>query len=286
MHVITVLRDYLGMTQQELARQANITQADLSEIESLEPYGKVMKYERLAKVLGLSVDALVRNDYTGVPASFFETHEHAEYLEETTRVGREGEEEVFRREQERLQARFSTLDRMVIPYYKMRSSSPGYDILSFDDEGKPIYIEVKTTRQGEEQNFRLTAHEHEVAQKLTARGERYYVYRITNWGQPEQKLHIIPFQDMVKGARIIPCQYVCTMKDRVTEICGIAYHRRSKGITQEDLAGQLGILPQHLCRYETGGHKCPVTVYQKISDLLEVPIDDLLATYPVSDLKN
>ena len=28
MHVITVLRDYLGMTQQELARQANITQAE------------------------------------------------------------------------------------------------------------------------------------------------------------------------------------------------------------------------------------------------------------------
>ena len=153
MHVITVLRDYLGMTQQELAREANITQADLSEIESREPYGKIMKYERLAKVLGLSVDALIRNDYTQVPASFFETHEHAEYLEETARVGREGEEEVFHREQERLQTRFNALDRMVIPYYKLRSSSPGYDILSFDDDGKPIYIEVKTTRQGEEQNY-------------------------------------------------------------------------------------------------------------------------------------
>ena len=286
MHLITVLRDYLGMTQQELARQAGVTQADLSEMEIREPYGKIMKYERLAGVLGVSVDTLVRSDYTGVPASFFEAHEHAEYLEETARVGREGEEEVFRRERERLQARFHTLGRLVIPYYKLRSSSPGYDILSFDDEGKPVYIEVKTTRMGEDQNFRLTAHEHEVARKLTDRGERYCIYRITHWGRPEQKLHIIPFQDMINGARIIPCQYVCTMRDRVTEICGIAYHRRRRGITQEDLALQLGIQPQHLCRYETGGHRCPVTMYRRISDLLEVPIDDLLATYPVSGLKS
>ena len=57
------------------------------------------------------------------------------------------------------------------------------------------------------------------------------------------------------------------------------------GMTQQELARQLGIQPQHLCRYETGGHRCPVTMYRKISDLLEVPIDDLLATYPVSGLK-
>ena len=285
MHVITVLRDYMGMTQMELAKQANITQCDLSEIETMEPYGSIAKYERLSKVLGVPVDTLVRNDYTAVPASFFETHEHAEYLEKTTRVGRDGEEFVFRMEQERLHERFDTLHQMVIPYFKLRRTSPGYDILSFDDEGKPIYIEVKTTPKGDEQTFRLTVHEHDVAQKLTKKGERYFIYRHVNWGNPEHHLHIIPFGDMVRGARITPSQYICTMTDRIMEISGIAFHRRAKGITQEELAAQLGLAQQHLCRWENGVRHCRVTTYRQLSDLLEVPIDDLLATYSVADLE-
>lgn len=285
MHVITVLRDYLGMTQMELAKRARITQCDLSEIETRAPYGKIMKYERLSKVLGVSVDTLVRNDYTGVPVSFFETHEHAEYLDSSHDLGRAGEEEVLRMEQARLLERFDTLHHMVIPYFKLRHTSTGYDILSFDDDGKPVYIEVKTTIYGDNQNFSLTAHEHETARKLTEKGERYFVYRFTNWGKPEQKLHVFSFREMVNGARIIPCRYVCTMKDRVTEISGLAYHRRAKGLTQEKMAGHLGTTQQVLYRYENGIRKCPVDVYQHISDLLEVPIDDLLATYSVADLE-
>ena len=284
MHVITVLRDYLGISQMELARRAGITQGDLSEIETAEPYGAIEKYERLSGVLGVPVDTLVRNNYTAVPSSFFETHEHVEYLEETSRTGRDGEEYVFRAERERLSRRFHTLHHMVIPYFKLRRTSPGYDILSFDDEGQPIFIEVKTTPLGEEQPFRLTAHEYEVAQKLTQKGERYFIYRHTNWGSPEHRMFIIPFEDMICGSRIAPAQYICTMADRTTKIGGIAYHRRAKGITQEELARQLGVRPHLLCRWETGKVRCKVTNYRKLSDLLEVPIDDLLAVYSVTDL--
>ena len=286
MHVITVLRDYMGMSQMQLAGLAGITQADLSEIETRSPYGSIAKYERLSAVLSVPVDTLVRNDYTAVPLSFFEKHPHAEYLEETSRVGRDGEEEALRLEQERLSKQFNTLHRLVIPYFKLRRSSPGYDILSFDEHGRPVYIEVKTTVHGEDQTFRLTAHEHDTAQKLTDKGERYCIYRFISWGSTEQKLHVIPFPDMLRGARIMPTQFICTMTDRVTEVCGIAYHRRKKGISQEELASRLGILQQHLCRYEKGGRKCPVTMYRKISDLLEVPIDDLLAVYPAAELRN
>jgi len=240
MHVITVLRDYLGMSQMELAKRASITQCDLSEIETRAPYGKIMKYQRLSNVLGVSVDTLVRNDYAGVPASFFDSHESPEYQKDSDHIGRAGEEEAFRLEQERLSKRFHTLHNMVIPYFKLRRTSPGYDILSFDDAGQPIFIEVKTTPHDEEQPFRLPAHEHKVAQKLTLNGEKYCIYRFTNWGNPDQKLHVIPFQEMVNGARIVPCQYVCSMKDRVPEISGLAYHRRAKNLTLETLAGHPG----------------------------------------------
>ena len=85
------------------------------------------------------------NDYTADPLSFFEKHPRAEYLEETSRVGRDGEEEALRMEQEQLSEQFHTLHRLVIPYFKLRRSSPRYDILSFDEHGRPFYIEVKTT---------------------------------------------------------------------------------------------------------------------------------------------
>lgn len=285
MHVITILRDYLGLTQQELASQANITQCDLCEMETKEPYGRIMKYERVSKALGVPVHALVSNDCTLIPESFFENHEHADYLETTTRLGREGEEAALLLEQERLEKQYPVLARLLIPYFKLRRVSPGYDILSFDDKGKPICIEVKTTQHGEEQDFTMTVHEHSVASKLTAKGEQYYIYRYINWGTAEQKLHVIPFQVMLNGARITPVKFTCSMTDKTTDLCGIAYFRRLRGMTQEDLANQLGIQPQHVCRYEKTERKCSVPMYQKMADLLEVTIDDLLKTYPVSALE-
>lgn len=285
MNIITILRDYLGITQQELAKQANITQCDLCEMETKEPYGQIMKYQRVAKVLGVPVHALVTNNCTLVPESFFETHQHAEYLETTDRLGREGEECAWHMEQEKLGGIFPVLARLVIPYYKLRRYSPGYDILSFDEHGKPIFIEVKTTTYGEDKDFRMTVHEHTVANKLTAKGERYYIYRYTNWGKKEQKLHVIPFQAMLDGARITPGQFTCSMTDRETQVCGIAYFRRLRGMTQEEMASQLGILQQHLCRYEKTERKCSIPMYRKMADLLEVTIDELLETYPVSALE-
>ena len=37
MHIIQVIRHYLGLTQQELARQAGISQPDLCEMEIKDP---------------------------------------------------------------------------------------------------------------------------------------------------------------------------------------------------------------------------------------------------------
>ncbi len=286
MHVITVLREYLNMTQQELAKRANITSCDLSEIENMEPFGHIMKYERLSKALGVDVDLLVRDIPAAVPASFFEQYSPVLYQKDNGSMGRAGEEEVLRLEKERLDSRFETLSKLVVLQFKMPNSGKGYDILSFDDNGRPIFIEVKTTANGAEQDFRLTAKEFDVAQKLTKKGEQYFIYRWTGWGTTEQTLHKISFQEMVDGARMAPIGYSCSMKDRITEICGVAYYRRLKGMTLEEMSQLLGIGQPHLSRYERGGRRIPVKMYLQMSDLLEVPIDNLLKTYHVSELEN
>lgn len=282
MHIITVLREYLGITQVELSKQAKISQADLSEMESHPPYGSIEKYKRLSAVLDIPVHTLVTNDYTTVPMSFFDTHPHRPYSEingnAQSQIGRQGEDTAFQMEKERVAKISPVLSHMVLPYYKLRTSSPGYDILSFDEQAKPILIEVKTTRKTPDADFTLTCHEHEVATKMTEQGLPYLIYRFSNWGQPDQQLTILDFVTM-GSQQIRPSKYICSVVPRTDKIRGITYHRQKRQLTQVQLAEMLDILQNHLCLYETGARSCPVTIYQKISEVLEVPIDDLLQTY-------
>lgn len=74
MHIIQVVRHYLGFSQQELAKHAGITQPDLCEIEIKAPYGRIDKYQRLLNDLGIPVHALVTDDCSLIPSSFFERY--------------------------------------------------------------------------------------------------------------------------------------------------------------------------------------------------------------------
>ena len=55
----------------------------------------------------------------------------------------------------------------------------GYDILSYDEQGKEIYIEVKATAYDENSMFYITATELEAARKYQ---ERYFLYRVFKFG--------------------------------------------------------------------------------------------------------
>jgi len=285
MHMITILRAYLGCSQAALAKEAGITQPDLSEIETLEPYGRIDKYVRLSRHLGIGVDALIQNDCTQIPLSFFDSHPTPDYLpaprDSVLLLGRQGEEFILRRERERLQEHFPALARLVLPFYKMKGPSPGYDILSFDDEGKPVFLEVKTST-GHNGNFRFTNHELDAAQKLTAAGERYILCCISDWGSAEQAMTEIPFSDLSQTHRIVPSFYFCKPhpQKRNRPVSGLAYHRQKRGLRQTDLAEALGILQCDLSLYETEQRRPSVPMYRKFSECLDVPIDDLLRTYP------
>ena len=62
MHILTIARSYLGMSQMALAKAAGVTQPDVSEMETMAPYGQIDKYARISEFLGIPVDALVKND--------------------------------------------------------------------------------------------------------------------------------------------------------------------------------------------------------------------------------
>lgn len=131
MHLIQIVRHYLGLSQKELAKRAGITQPDLCEMEIKEPYGRIDKYKRLSDYLGIPVHALVTNDCRLIPETFFEMHIPKRYTETVARsnleLGRGGEDTVFQMEKERLAQINISLSRLVLPFYKLRYR-PGYSI--------------------------------------------------------------------------------------------------------------------------------------------------------------
>lgn len=283
MHTLQILMDYLGMTQAELSQCTGVMHRDLGDMIHKEPFGQITKYKKVADYLGIPVHAIVFNDPSDIPLSFFEQHSPKAYLPpvntKAALFGRQGEEEVFRMEQERLQQISPVLAKLVIPYFKTRKKSPGYDILSYSENGTPVAIEVKSTPQKDCDSFRLTKHEQEVAEKLTGEGMDYKIYFITAIGTDTQDLTIVDYRQLKEEKRIEAASCRCSLREREPIVNGILYYRLINNFSQIDLARDLEILPGNLCRYETGMYVCPVEVYQKLSAMFHVSIDDLLKDY-------
>lgn len=285
MHIIQIVRNYLGLTQAQLAMATGVTQPDVCEMETKPPFGRAEKYQRISDYLGISVHALVTNNCALIPLSFFEKHPPAPYSEPSYEgnmgIGRGGEEAALEMERQRLEAVNPSLAKLVLPLYKMRIR-PGYDILSFHEDGRPIYIEVKTSTD-EKPEFELTRQEYEKANKAVEAAETYLVYRYSGWGTAAQKLRVYDFKDMKKRNKITPRTYLCSMVEKTTEISGITRGREALDMSMKDLAAHLGIATNMLWRYETGEAGCPVQTLQKLSNVLGMTIDELMGWYAAEE---
>ncbi|MTI53751.1 DUF3883 domain-containing protein [Geosporobacter ferrireducens] len=92
-------------------------------------------------------------------------------------IGNLGEKHVYKMEREKLKN---------TKYYDMVDNTPaldhenGYDILSYEMNGVPIMIEVKTTTGKESDPFFVTDREIKTAEKAWAEGKVYRFYRVSN----------------------------------------------------------------------------------------------------------
>lgn len=281
MHIVTILRYYLGLSQSELAERSGVSYADVNEIENKPNSGLIAKYAKLANCLHVPVHTIVMNDILSVPEAFFQQKRSVEYTNpsrtKNSCLGRLGEESVFRQEQERLNQINHTLARLIVPKYKIRGSR-GYDIISFKEDGTPFFIEVKTVAVANN-NPQLTKCEYEMAKKLTNLGYEYWIYFHSHWGTENMTVEKYLFQLLQKEKRIEPARYICDFKPRRSVENGILHYRRQMGISQIEAANLLDIPASCLCKYETGENQCPVTVYMKLVELYGVTIDELLSYY-------
>ena len=69
-----------------------------------------------------------------------------------------------------------------------RGDGLGYDVLSFDDQGDELFIEVKTTRRPREFPFLITRNEVALSEEVP---DRFRLYRVYDFNKPKTGLYTL-----------------------------------------------------------------------------------------------
>ena len=286
MHIIRILRDYMGMTQKKLAARAGITASDLSDMESGNIYGRVDKYQRVAGCLGVPVHLLVADEVLSVPMSFFEKNERAPYKPvlsyKNLANGRGGEDFVLEKERERVSAFNPVLANLVLPYYKM-GKTLGYDILSFNEDGQEVYIEVKTTHADRKNMVLLTQKEQDKAEKLLSQDKIYQVHCLNNWKKANQTYTVYDYKDLRANAKMVPTEYMFLLASKA-KVSGMEYYRLKSGMSQLELGDLLGLNQSQVSLYENRERSCPIETLFKMAQIFNTTVDELLLDFDAAEI--
>ena len=143
-------------------------------------YAEQMKPKSLTtKVEYISVEDLKSTDHNSPAAAGSSSPSKADYVlrqKENTRLGAAGEQWVFAFEKKRLIAAGRKDLAKKVEWVAQKDDSKGYDILSFDEEGNELFIEVKTTNGGVQTPFYLTASEMAVSSNNASKYRLYRIY--------------------------------------------------------------------------------------------------------------
>ena len=99
-------------------------------------------------------------------------------------IGDLGEQFIFSQEREKVKKYKLSSSKQVTWVSRDKGDGLGFDILSYDENGKEMYIEVKTTTGEENTSFYISANELEKS-KLYA--ENYYLYRVYQFDKKNVK---------------------------------------------------------------------------------------------------
>ena len=88
--------------------------------------------------------------------------------------------------------------------------SAGYDILSYNENGEEIYIEVKTTTGSIQTPFFISANEVAVSNDL---GERYFIYRLYEYDLAKNAAKFyIQYGPLSNNYDLVPKDFIATYK--------------------------------------------------------------------------
>ncbi len=93
---------------------------------------------------------------------------------------------------------------------KIVEDGKGYDILSFDKNGREKYIEVKTTSGGEETPFNFTINEKLFAE---TKPDQYVIYRLYNFDEEKNTADFFEITDIDKELLLQPTEFKVYLKN-------------------------------------------------------------------------
>ncbi len=149
------------------------------------------------------------------PESYYSTPRHVDWelINKAKKVvGEHGEQIVMAIEQNYLRSiNRPDLAEKVRHFSKEEGDGSGYDILSFSNEGKLKYIEVKSTKSSIEVPFYLSRNEMFF---LKNNQDKAFIYRVLNVDEKDTKplLKVYTASEVLNSNEIIPVQYLVNMK--------------------------------------------------------------------------
>ncbi len=211
MNLLYYLRIRLNMSQSKLAKATGLTANDISRFERGKNLG-IDKVIILAKYFNISVDTLLKNNFLALSRSLSSpitaSHHYSFNMERLhahkCALGRKGEDWVCYHEVTKLQG--TPYANAVNPNYA-DDPTAGFDILSFERDGTPLLIEVKTTLGKNKHNFSLSAAEYEKAKECSAKGIRYEIHRLYNFGTASAGCFIITADELLQNYKITASDY-------------------------------------------------------------------------------
>jgi len=211
--VARYLRNTRGMSIEELSVETGIKWLPIFHLE----HGLGVDLDtikKLAVYFGVTLDCLARNDLASAAMQLHSPIERKNHLKDLLRkkeqiceeIGDRGEKLIIKREREKLSG---TPFAMAVNGNISDDVTAGFDVLSFDDHGCPIYIEVKTTNGDRNTPFYLSRCEISFLRKCLEANRCYQLHRIYNLTDDgTYDLQIITAEELLREYDIIPVSYV------------------------------------------------------------------------------
>lgn len=130
--------------------------------------------------------------------------------EKKYKIGLQGELIVIEYEKNKLKKLgFEELSANVIHISNELGDGAGYDILSFNESGEKIYIEVKTTKKGIEKPFYLSKKELDF---IKEKQNKYFIYRVNILKNKIAEITKLEGQEILNNFDIVPNKYIVSKK--------------------------------------------------------------------------
>jgi len=214
------MRRRFNLTQKQISKKTNLTQNDISRMERGNFSHGMEKFLTLSHFFDIPLEALLYNNIKLVLRTFRAPtkaeHKLSKYYTTLRKkqeiTGIKGEEWVYQLELEKLKE--TDYRHAVNPNYA-DDVDAHFDLLSFDEDGTNILIEVKTTTGEADEAFFISADELKKAKECLNNRSRYEVHRVYRINNEKKRgRHIIPADELLSDDYVfIPVTYMVKKKE-------------------------------------------------------------------------